>query len=432
MDAGAADLAADQKRVLLLVGVAELLGTSMWFSATAAIPQLTAIWGGELAGSAASWLTMAVQLGFVVGALCSAIFNLPDILHGPRMFAFSALLAAAVNGLFAAVAADHMWLALVLRFLTGTAMAGVYPVGMKILSGWFREGRGTALGVLVGSLTMGKGMPYLLDGVSSLPWRSVIIVCSCFSILSAVLVGLGVKEGPYTIPSPRVDFHQIRAIVHNRRLRLANLGYFGHMWELYSMWTWIALLLGAAAGRRDSGVAIAAFFSIASGFVGCYWVGCFSDAPVGKLVAQIADGSVPAPQLSGEQIHAERVVRRSRATIIAMAVSGACCLLVPLTFHVYPLLVVVCIIWGVSVVADSAQFSTIVSEVGDKRYIGTSLTMQTALGFLLTVVAIRVTGAVATAWGWRVAAASMAIGPLLGIIAMWRLLQAPGEDASAS
>lgn len=405
----AGGLEGQQKRVLAIVGIAELLGTSMWFSGTAAIPQLTAVWGGELAGSAASWLTMSVQLGFVAGALVSAIFNLPDILHSPRMFAISSLLAAAANALFAVVAAEHMWWGLALRFLTGAAMAGVYPVGMKILSGWFREGRGTALGVLVGSLTVGKGVPYLMDGVSDLPWRGVVLMSSLLAVAAAALVGFAVKEGPYTLPSPPVDFHQIRAIVHNRRVRLANLGYFGHMWELYSMWTWIALLLGAAygGGSGNRSVAVAAFFAIGAGFIGCYWAG------------RVSDASVPTEP--------ERIARRSRVTILAMAVSGACCLLVPLTFHIYWLLLLVCLVWGVSVVADSAQFSTIISEVSDRRYIGTALTMQTALGFLLTVVAIRTTGAIATAYGWQTAAASMAIGPALGIVAMWRLMRAPAE-----
>lgn len=426
------ELRAQQRRVLWIVGVAELLGTSMWFSGTAVMPQLTAIWGGEVSGWAASWLTMAVQLGFVAGALASAVFNLPDILHGPRMFAFSALLASGVNALFAVVAAEHLWWALALRFLTGAAMAGVYPLGMKILSGWFREGRGTALGVLVGSLTLGKGVPYLMDGVSNLPWRGVVLMSSLLALLAAVLVGLGVHEGPYTLPSPRVDFHQVRAVVHNRRLRLANLGYFGHMWELYSMWTWIAILLGAAHGARDHSVAIAAFCSIGAGFVGCYWAGRISDKGFMTFheIAPQDSGRTPEEVAADTRnVSAHRIASRSMVTIVAMAVSGMCCLLVPLTFDVYPLLLAVCLVWGASVVADSAQFSTIVSEVSDKRYIGTALTMQTALGFLLTVVAIRTTGALAGAYGWRVAAATLAIGPALGIVAMWRLMRAAGGDS---
>ncbi len=401
-----------QQRALWTVALAELLGTSLWFSGTAVIPQLTAAWRTDLAAGA--WLTMSVQLGFVTGALVAAIFNLPDIFHAPRFFALCAVLAAVTNAAFAWLAADHMWTAFGLRFLTGATMAGVYPVGMKILSGWFRDGRGTALGVLVGALTVGKGLPFLLEGISQLPWRGVVLASSGLALGAAVLVGLFVREGPYSTPAPPVDFHQVRAILHNRPLRLANLGYFGHMWELYSLWGWVALLLGAsaasaghaaagsAAAAMHAAVPIAAFFAIAAGFIGCYWAGRVSDAPM-------------------RETDPHRVARRARVTIWAMGVSGACCLLAAAVFDYFWVLVGVCFVWGVAVVADSAQFSTIVSEVSDRRYVGTALALQTALGFLLTVFAIRATAAIATHWGWRWAAVSMAIGPALGILAMLRL-----------
>jgi MFS family permease len=408
-----------QQRALWIVALAELLGTSLWLSGTAAIPALTEAWRADL--SAGAWLTMSVQLGFVAGALVAAVFNLPDIFHAPRFFALCAVLAAVTNAAFAWLAADHMWTAFALRFLTGATMAGVYPVGMKILSGWFRDGRGTALGVLVGALTVGKGMPYLLEGAGHLPWRGVVLASSVLALAAAALVGFFVREGPYSTPAPPVDFRQAGAILHNRPLRLANFGYFGHMWELYSMWGWVALLLAASAGTAGhaalgdatsaagdaasamrEAVPIAAFFAIAAGFIGCYWAGRVSDAP-----------------MRGTDAH--RLARRARVTIWAMGVSGACCLLAAAVFQHFWVLVGVCFVWGVAVVADSAQFSTIVSEVSDRRYIGTALALQTALGFLLTVVAIRATGAIASTWGWRWAAASMAIGPALGIVAMLRL-----------
>jgi MFS family permease len=393
------------RRTLVLVSLAELLGMSLWFSGTMALPQLTALWHTSLSVSA--WLTMAVQLGFVLGALATAVFNLPDIFHAPRLFAVSCVAAALANAAFGLVAAQHIGWALALRFLTGAFLAGVYPVGMKILSGWFRDARGTALGVLVGALTVGKALPYAVEGAGELHWQAVVLTCSALALAAAALVAFGVKDGPYTAPQPPVDFHQVGAIFRNRSLRLANFGYFGHMWELYAMWGWIALLLGASAGERGRAVALASFAAIASGGIGCVWAGWLSDAPNQNAASQIA--------------------RRARVTIIAMAASGACCLLAALVFDIFWLLVTVSLVWGVAVVADSAQFSTIISEVADRRYVGTALALQTAIGFLLTVLSIHVIGAIGSAWGWRWAAASMAVGPALGILAMRRLQRDSGR-----
>ena len=394
----------ESRRTLVLMAAASLLCMSPWFSATVVLPQLERLWQADI--GLAAWLTMAVQLGFVVGGLISALFNLPDRFSAPRVFVVSSLLAAAVNAGFATVAADNIPAALVMRFLTGAFLAGVYPPGMKILAGWFRDGRGTALGILVGALTVGKALPYSVAAAGDLPWRVIVLSCSGLAVLGAFLVALGVKEGPYAALQPPLDLHQIGAVFRNRGARLANFGYFGHMWELYSMWGWIALLLGASAGGQNQAVALVAFLSIAIGAVGCVWAGWAADAG--------AAASLEA-----------RVARRARVTIIAMAVSGVCCLLAAVFFQHFWLLVIICLVWGAAVVADSAQFSTIVSEVSDRCYVGTALTVQTAIGFLLTVVSLRVVGAIGASYGWNWAAASMAIGPALGILAMGRLLHKP-------
>ncbi len=389
------------RRTLILVAAAELLGTTLWFSGTAAIPELTRVWRSDL--SVGAWLTMSVQLGFVTGALLVALFNLPDIFKASRVFAASAIGAAAANAAFAWIAPGSIAGALVMRFLTGAFIAGMYPVGMKILSGWFRDGRGTALGILVGALTVGKAAPYAVAGASALPWQWMAFTCSGFALLAALLIAMGVQEGPYSAPQPPLDLHQVGAILHNRPLPLANLGYFGHMWELYSMWGWIALMLAASAGEQNRAVAWGAFAAIASGAIGCVWAGRVADHGAGVTSLQ------------------DRLARRARVTIIAMSVSGACCLLAAAVFQHFWLLLVVSIVWGISIVADSAQFSAIVSEVSDKRYVGTALALQTAVGFLLTVVSIRVMGAIGEHLGWPWAAAAMSIGPALGIIAMRRL-----------
>lgn len=411
------------RKTLILLSIAELLAMSLWFTGTAVLPQLEREW--RLGLGAASWLTISVQLGFVTGALLAAVFNLADVFSAPRIFVISALLAATANALFATFSL-HVAFALTCRFLTGAFLAGVYPTGMKILAGWFRQGRGLALGILIAALTIGSATPHALLAwrdylLANIPWQHIVLASSGLAILAAVIVALGVREGPYAAPQPPFHFSQIGEALKNRRLRLANLGYLGHMWELYSMWGWISLLLAAAASRSErtvpaSFIELATFLVIAIGAVGCVWAGLASDI------------------LAGADVNSAAVRIRSRAnvTIIAMAASAVCCLLAALLFNHLSLLIVVALIWGVAVIADSAQFSAIVSEVSDQRYVGTALTTQTALGFLLTTISLRAMAYVAANYGWRWAAASLAIGPVLGVAAMVRLKRASAEQAAAA
>ena len=392
---------ARRRRVLFLIATAELLSVSVWFSGTAVLPQLARLW--ETQPDRLAWVTTAVQLGFVAGALISAVFNISDVFRTTTVLVAASLGAAAANAGFGLVAESNLAAGVALRFLTGAFLAGVYPPGMKILAGWYRDGRGLALGILVGALTVGKALPYAVEALGGLPWRAVVFATSGFAVLAALLVAAGVREGPYSAPQPPVDLRQVGEILRNRPLRLANFGYLGHMWELYAMWSWVGVLLAASAGHDSAGISLAAFFAIAAGGVGCIWAGRVSDATAPPRTA---------------------VGQRAWVTIVAMSVSGACCLLAALVFHNFYLLAVVCVVWGVAVVADSAQFSTIVSEVADRRYVGTALTLQTALGFLLTVVSIRVMAAVATEFGWRWALAALALGPALGIAAMLPLVRA--------
>jgi MFS family permease len=410
------------RKTLILLATAELLAMSLWFTGTAVLPQLERQWGLGL--GAASWLTISVQLGFVVGALVAATLNLADVFSAPRIFVISALAAAAANALFAMFSA-HVAFALTCRFLTGAFLAGVYPTGMKILAGWFRQGRGLALGILIAALTVGSALPHALLAwrdylLGNVEWQKIVIAASGLAVVAAAIVAFGVREGPYAAPSPPFRFAQIGEALSNRRLRLANFGYLGHMWELYSLWGWIALLLAAAASRSatpvgGSFIEFAAFLVIAIGAVGCVWAGIASDTFAGN-------GNSPTARVKG----------RANVTIVAMAASAACCLLAALLFDNFRLLLVVAIIWGVAVIADSAQFSAIVSEVSDQRYVGTALTTQVALGFLLTTISLRVTAYIAGNYGWRWAAASLAVGPMLGVLAMMRLKSASEGSARAA
>jgi len=257
--------------------------------------------------------------------------------------------------------------------------------------------------VMIGALSIGSALPHAVNSVGGIPWRGVVLASSGFALLGALVVGIAVHEGPYAMPQSRLHISQIWEIARNRPLRLANFGYLGHMWELYSMWGWIAVIFSASAGWPRLKYEAAAAAVIAIGIFGCVWAGAASD--------RLQDYSSAA-----------RIGQRAKVTVVAMSVSALCCVLAAAVFHHPVVLVLLALVWGISIIADSAQFSAIISEVAEKRYVGTALTMQTALGFLLTAVMIRATAAIAQRFGWQIALASMAVGPLLGIWAMTGLM----------
>ncbi|HWX53834.1 MAG TPA: MFS transporter [Verrucomicrobiae bacterium] len=383
-----------------MLSIAELLAMSLWFTGTAVLPQVTTIWHSDLA--LGSWLTIAVQIGFAVGAITFALFNVPDVFSPITVFALSAVAAAAANAAFA-YTIENPLLAIVLRGATGFFLAGVYPTGMKIIAGWFQKGRGLALGIMIGALTLGSAAPHALNSVGGIPWRGVVLLGSAQAILGVIIVAIAVHQGPYAMPQSRLDFSQVWEIARNRRLRLANLGYLGHMWELYAMWGWIAAIVAASSAWPRLKFEAWAAAIIAAGAIGCVWAGVASDR-----LQQSTDSA--------------RISQRARVTVIAMLGSAACCVIAALVFRHPTWLIAVAMVWGIAVIADSAQFSAIISEVAEKNYIGTALTLQTALGFLLTAFAIRSMAAIAGRVGWQWALASMAVGPLLGVWAMSGLL----------
>ncbi len=371
---------------------------SLWFSGSAVAPALRSEWG--LSESGGAWLTLAVQLGFVAGTLVSALGNLPDVFSTRRLFAASAVLGALANA-GVAVAARGPASGLTLRFLTGLFLAGVYPPGMKILASWFRRNRGLALGTLIGGISLGKGFPYLVNAVGGEGWRANVLAVSALAVLGGAIVLFFVEDGPFAAPAARFDVAQIAKVFRNRGVRLADFGYFGHMWELYAMWTWFPVFARESlAARGMSGRSLAdviAFLVIGAGFVGCVLAGLAADR-----------------------------VGRTAVTSVAMAISGACCLLIGFLFGGSPwLLLAVAAVWGASIVADSAQFSACVTELSDPPYVGTALTVQTCVGFLLTMGSIELVPRLVSAVGWRWAFVALAPGPFLGILAMQRLRRLP-------
>lgn len=383
-------------RALALIALAELLGMGVWFSASAASPRLQELWG--LTPSQAGWLTGVVQLGFVAGTAAAALLNLADLLPSRWYFAASAVLAAAANA--GLVIVDGYAAALGLRFLTGVFLAGVYPPAMKMAATWFRSARGLAIGTVVGALTVGKATPYLLRAFPSLGWREVVLASSIGAVAAAVLIGIGYREGPYPFARRPFAWGLIGQVARDRPVRLAIGGYLGHMWELYAAWTFISLFFvdffagrGASEAGAEARAGVVGFAMIAAGGVGSVLAGRWADR-----------------------------LGRERVTIWAMAVSGACALAMGWMLRVPAwLAVAVAVVWGFAVVADSAQFSALVTELAPEHAVGTALTLQTALGFLLTSFSIAAVSPLREIGGWPLAFGVLAVGPALGIVAMRRL-----------
>ena len=393
---------------------------SLWFSATAVTPALRTQW--DLSDGAVAWLTISVQLGFVVGALVSAVLNLSERIASPSLMAGCALLGAAFNFAICALPDDFRrtkpdFVAVVaLRMLTGVMLAGVYPTGMKLMATWFVHGRGLAIGVLVGALTVGSASPHLINALpldawsrthlSGWPaWRLVLAVASASAVAACIIAACFVRTGPHLPATTRFDWSYFARVWTDPALRRANFGYLGHMFELYAMWAWAPLFLQASyfyAGWGHTRACLAGFATVAIGGLGCVLAGLMADR-----------------------------VGRSWTTIVSLALSGGCALIVGSLLHRPALLTAVCLLWGFAVVADSAQFSAAVSELCDPRFVGTALTIQTCAGFLLTTATIRAVPALEAALGWQAAFALLAAGPLFGIYSMARLRMMPEAQKMA-
>ena len=378
--------------MLALVAVAVLLGMSAWFTASAVSPVLQERWG--LSSSQVGWLTTLVQLGFVAGTAVAAVLNLADVVPSRWYFALSTLLAALANA--ALVVAPGYAIALVFRFFTGFFLAGVYPPAMKMIATWFQSARGMAIGTVVGALTVGKATPYLLKLMGSAPLSVVVLGASAGGAVGGLLVAAAYREGPYPFRRAPFSWSLVAKVVRDRPTRLATGGYLGHMWELYATWSTIGIFFlqfFGAEGGHSLAADLAAFGMIAVGGLGAVMAGAWADS-----------------------------IGRERTTIWMMAISGCCALTMGWLMDASAWIVVpVALIWGFTIVADSAQFSAVVTEVAPPESVGTALMLQTSVGFALTGVSIQMTIWLADVAGWQTAYGVLALGPALGIISMARL-----------
>ncbi|MFZ0211174.1 MAG: MFS transporter [Candidatus Acidiferrales bacterium] len=392
------DAPSERWGALALLATASFLEMSPWFSASSVLAQLRAVWG--LSTAAGAWLTITVQFGFVAGALVSAAFNVADLVKPRRLMLYGGGAAALFN--LGLLASHGVASALPLRFATGASLALVYPPSLKAMATWFRRERGAALGVMVGGLTLGSALPQLLNGLGGVHWTWVIVTTSVLTLIGGLLAEFVGHDGPYAFPGAVFNPRESLQMLSDRGVRLVTLGYFGHMWEIYAMWTWCAAFYAdtlRAKGARDPlrDAAFAGFATIGIGAVGC-WAG-----------GRIADSW-----------------GRSRTAAASMAVSGSCAVVIGLVaMHSFALALAVGIVWGFAVVGDSAQFSTMITEIADQSYVGTALTLLLAVGFTLTAATIWLVPIVRDAHGWAWAFALLAPGPAMGVVAMLKLMRSP-------
>jgi len=385
---------------IFLIVVCQIAAMALWFSASAAVPSL--LESGQLSTDAAAALTSAVQIGFVVGTLASAASGLADRFDSRVLFSAAALLGALFNGALLLSGFDHP-AAPLLRFATGVCMAGVYPVGMKLAAGWSTGNMGLLMGALVGAVTLGSAMPHLFYAFVSIGWEMPVALASGCAIAAAAAIHF-VALGPKHAKSISFHWTDLKALLRNKPILLAQGGYLGHMWELYAMWAWLGSFLvwalpasGLEIKLGHATISLVTFLVMAAGAIGCLLAGLLADR-----------------------------IGRTFTTIGALLLSGGCALLIGFSVDAGPVVVIViAAIWGMTVVADSAQFSAAMAELAEPRLIGTVLTLQTSLGFLLTAGSIWLIGHMADAVGWRYAFIVLAIGPLLGALSMMMLRRQP-------
>jgi MFS family permease len=382
------------RRILPAIVLSQFAGTALWFATNGVMTDLQRQWG--LPPSAVGDLTSAVQLGFIAGTLAFALLTLADRFSPRRVFMTCAALGAAANAAALVIPPGLGWL-LASRFATGVFLAGIYPVGMKIASGWYRQGLGAALGFMVGALVLGTALPH---GVRALgahwPWTQVVLTVSGVALAGGVLMLVLVPDGPYLARGAKVDGRALGVIWRDPKLRASAFGYFGHMWELYAVLVVVPALIARYLHTDVTpGVSAMAFLVIGAGAIGC--------AAGGLVALRVGSARVAAAQL---------------------ACSGLCCLAAPWMMQAAPPLVALwLLLWGATVAGDSPQFSTLTAQNAPRELVGSVLTFVNCVGFTISIVTIQAVTLLARHHPLEQVLPWLALGPLVGLWSMRRLLR---------
>lgn len=372
--------------ILPVIVAAQFAGSSIWFAGNAVLPELQHAWG--LTEAAVGYVTSSVQLGFIVGTLLFAFLSIADR-YSPRAVYLACALAGALSNLAAFAADGNLAGLLATRFATGFFLAGIYPVGMKIASGWFQKDLGHALALLVGALVLGTAFPHLLQGLGqSWPWQAVMLGVSACAALGGTLMYVFVPDGPYLSRSAAFDPAAVTAIFRSREFRASACGYFGHMWELYAFWAFVPVALSAYGAVEN--IPVWSFVVIAAGFVGCALGGAVS----------LRVGSV-------------------RVAVVLLAISGVCCLASPLfALTPGPIFLSFLIVWGVAVVGDSPQFSALNAANAPPGLVGSALTIVNCIGFAITIPSIELLNATIDWLSAQYVFLLLVPGPVFGLLAV--------------
>ena len=378
--------------IVLILSTSLLFTFTVWFSANVIIRQIETLWALEKSDLAL--LSMILIFGFVAGGLLFGIFNLSDIIKTEYFYSINGLFAAIMN--FLAIFSPNFSLFLTFRFFTGFFIAGVYPTAMKLMSSWFKENRGFTVGILLGALALGSGSPYIFNIIGKVPnWRVLLSISSCLAVVGSFVVFFFLIEGPHISKGAKFKFSNLIKAWSKKSVRLTNYAYFGHQWEIYAFWVWIPVYLTSVFNNVHPTEDPTAIISLVTFLI-------FVAGAIGNVIGgRIADK-----------------IGKRKFNIIMLVISGSSSILIGLFSMNLLFSTILAFIWGFTIVPDSAQYSALISEFTDQQLVGTALTMQTTIGFVITAIPIQILPYFTDLVTWSFGFTFLAIGPIVGLISL--------------